>query len=424
MKIKIIKDHDEYVAGTIIDAPEALAKSYIGLLVGEEHTEVKEKEDAEKIQEIIDLEVKKQTKNAKKGDNMTTEAKATVGLEVVKDNSGSWKDMNQFLKAVRNVEEKGIMDSRLESKAAAGLGEDSDAVGGFLVQHPLWNQEIFNAFIQSSVIAPKCRQFVAEDYANGLKFKQINETSRQTNWFGGVQFYNVDEGVDITDSKPVFSQLDVPIKQVGALYYLTQALVDDCPNLSQYVAGLVGAAFGQVIDREILAGTLSVMTPVIGHGSVVSLPPAGTYPTAQELATMYNSLNSGYLAGAEWFMSHKQYAALMNLTSPSASAGGTYPIFTVDASNPTKKLLFGHPVNVIEQAKATNVAGSILFANFSEYALVTKGTMTPQVAMSLHVKFVSNQQCYRFITRIGGAPLLKSKVLLPDGTYVSNIVST
>jgi len=426
MRIKCIEADGEYSVNTILECEDAEAKTRIESKKYIEFTKEIEAKDEALKQEEIDKRVQeakaKESKMEKK-----EEVKTTPGIEVVRDNSGEWKNMNEFLKAVATAEIKGIIDPRLITKASSGMGEDSNAVGGYLVQHPLWNQEIFNAYIQSAVIASKCRQFVAEPYANGLKFKQVQETSRAGGtWFGGIRFYEVDEGVSITDSKPVFTQLDIPIKQLGALYYITQALIDDCPNLSQYVAGLVGSAFGQIVDREILFGTLGICTAAMGHLSTVSLPPAGTYPTAAELATMYNSLSQGYINGAEWFMSHKQYASLLNLTAPAASGGAGYafPIMTVDAANPTKQKLFGLPINIIEQAAATNVAGSIILANWSQYAIVTKGTMTPQVAMSLHVKFDSNQQVYRFITRLGGSPLLYSKVQLVDGTNVSSVVST
>lgn len=429
MKIKMIKDYETYTKGCLIECDELTGKEYIEKKVAEEYTKEIEVIEETKAQEEIATKVQAEIKKEK---NMTKEIemKEVEGktIEVVKQPAGSeWKSMKEFLNAVKDAEVTHRVDPRLLTKASAGLGEDSNGVGGYLVQHPLWNQEIFNAYIQSSVIAPKCRQFVAEPYANGLKFKQVQETTRaSTTWFGGIQFYEVDEGVSITDSKPVFQQLDVPIKQIGALYYMTQALIDDCPNISSYVAGLVGSAFGQVIDREILYGTLGVCTAKMGHLSTVVSTPTGTYPTIAELATMYNSMDAGHLSGAEWYMSHKQFAALMNITSPAASggSGNAFPIMTIDAANPAKMKLFGHNINILERAQATNVAGSILFANWNDYALVTKGTMTPQVAMSLHVKFDSNQQTYRFITRLGGAPLAYSKILLLDGTYVSDCVST
>jgi HK97 family phage major capsid protein len=421
IKLKFLVDADGYKKGTLILCDEITAKTFIDAKSAEVYTEELEKKDAEVIKETIDLEVKQIKKESK----MTDEVKSVETKDTSKGAFGEWKSFNEFLKAVKTAEESHTVDPRLITKASAGMGEDVNAEGGFLVQHPLFNQEIFNAYINESVIAPRCRQFVAEPYANGLKFKQINESTRAGgNWFGGVQFYNVDEGVSITDSKPVFSQLDIPIKQCGALYYLTQALVDDCPNLVQYVAGLVGKAYGQVLDREVLYGSLSIMTPIVGHNATVKVTLAGTYPTAAELATMYNSMAVGYLDGAEWYMGHKQFAALMNLTSPAGTAQGSYPIMTRDVSEPTKMLLFGHKINVIEQAQAGNTAGSIIFANFDEYAIVTKGTMTPSVAMSLHVKFDSNQQTYRFISRIGGAPLLKSNILLLDQSNVSSVVTT
>jgi len=426
MKVKIIVD-GEYKCGTVIECDDQTAKEFIEAKSAEVYTEEVAKKDAEVVQDKIDSEVKQIKKESK----MTTEVKGDVAefkgdIQSVKGPVSEWKSMNEFLRAVRDAEVKHVVDPRLiEQKASAGMGEDSNGIGGYLVQHPLWNQEIFAAYIDSAKIAPRCRQFVAEPYANGLKFKQVKETSRQTNWFGGIQFYEVDEGVSVTDSKPDFNQLDVPIKQIGALYYLTQALVDDCPNISSFVAGKVGEAYGQVIDREILSATLGAFTAQLGHLSTVSLPPAGTFPTANELAIMYNSMSAGSLARAEWYMSHKQFGQLMNLVSTPAVTGyGSFPIMTVDAKSAVGYSLFGHPINILEQATATNTAGSIIFADWSNYGIVTKGTLTPQVAMSLHVKFDSNQQTYRFISRAGGAPLNYSKVLLKDGTYVSSVVST
>jgi HK97 family phage major capsid protein len=305
------------------------------------------------------------------------------------------------------------------------MGEDSNSIGGYLVQHPLWNQEIFSAFMRESVIAPKCRQFVVEDYANGLKFKQIDETARSvTSQFGGIRFYNVDEGSDITASQPTFTQKDCPIKQMGALYYLTQALIDDCPNIATHVAGKVGQAFGWMIDNEILNGTLSICTPVVGHAGTRTVTVAGTYPTAAEWTTMYNSMSPGYRNNAEWYMGTMQYAALMNLSTPILATGGLsgIPLFTKGYEDAPHGLLFGRKINVIEQATAAK-PGQIIFGCFDNYALLTKGTLTPQVAMSLHVKFISNQQTYRFITRCGGIPLIPSTITLPDTSVVGSFVT-
>ena len=427
MKIKMLKDNKEYTKGTIIECDDATGQEFIDAKNAELYTEELEKKDEVATQEAIDAEVKKQSKQEKEEKKMTDkiEEKAAPTIEVVKDHSGEWKSPIEFLKAVRLAEEKHIVDPRLITKASAGLGEDGNAIGGYLVQHPLWNQEIFSAFMRASVVAPKCRQFVVEDYANGLKFKQINETARSvTSQWGGVQFYNVDEGSDITDSKPAFTQVDVPIKQMGALYYLTQALVDDCPNIASHVAGKVGQSFGWMLDNEILNGTLSICTPVVGHAGTQAVTVAGATPTAIEWASIYNAMSPGYREGAEWYIGTKQYAALMNLSTAILATGGLagIPLFTPGFAEAPAGLLFGKKINVIEQATAAT-AGQILFANFDNYALLTKGSMTPQVAMSLHVKFISNQQTYRFISRIGGCPLIPSKITLPDTSIVSSFVT-
>ena len=392
MKIKLLEDVDGALKDSLVDCDDEKGKTLI---------------------------------EAQKAILFTEEVKAS-GIEVVKDSSGDWKSMGEFLKAVKNADEKHIVDPRLVTKASAGLGEDSSGIGGYLVQHPLWNQEIFKAYMQSAVIAPKCRQFVAEPYANGLKFKQIAETVRSaTSQWGGVRFYEVDEGVDITDSKPAFYQLDVPIKQMGALYYITQALIDDCPNLSQYVAGIVGESYGRMIDNEIMNGTLGVMTATVGHLSTKAVTVAGNNPTAAEWTSIYNAVAPAYRARAEWYMSIATYNGLMNLSTPILATGGLsgLPLVSKDYKDPATTLLFGHKINVMEQMTAQGTAGNILFGDFSQYGIVTKGSMTPNVAMSLHVKFISNQQTYRFISRLGGAPLLYSKVQMEDGSIVAAMAS-
>lgn len=420
MKIKLTVEVNGAKPGTIVDCDETKAKDLLSSKSAVEYTAEAQAADENEIKERVDATVKEKTMTAQ-----ATDMKPS-GIEVVKDPSGEWKDMGEFLNAVKSAEEKHTVDPRLVTKASAGLGEDSNGVGGYLVQHPLWNQEIFKAYMQSAVIAPKCRQFVAEPYANGLKFKQIAETVRSaTSQWGGVRFYEVDEGVDITDSKPVFQQVDCPIKQMGSLYYLTQALVDDCPNISQYVAGIVGQSYGRMIDNEILNGTLGICTPVVGHLSTVAKTVAGNNPTAAEWLAIYNAVSPGYRAGAEWYMSIATYNGLLSLSTPILATGGLsgLPLVTRDFKEPTTLLLLGHKVNVMEQMTAQGTAGNIVFGNFSEYALVTKGSLTPSVAMSLHVKFLSNQQTYRFISRLGGIPLLYSKVQMEDGSIVSNMAT-
>ena len=418
MRIKLLCDVDGTTKDAIVDCADERGKTLIEAKQAIEYTEeieLKEKED-------IKLEIKKEVaKTFKKEVKMSIEPEVkSSGIEVVKDCSGDWKGMGEFLKAVMHAEEKHIVDPRLIQKASTGIGEDNS--GGYLVQHPLWNQEIFKSYMQSAVIAPKCRNFVAAEYANGLKFKQIAETTRSaTSTWGGVRFYNVDEGSDITQSGPVFQQKDVSIVQIGALYYLTQALVDDCPNISEYVAGIVGESFGRAIDNEIMNGSLSAFTPTVGHLSTVAVTVAGANPTAAEWLSIYNAVGPSYRNRAEFYVSTKTYAGLLALATPILATGGLtgIPLVQPDFTQPGKLLLFGRPVNVMETMTAQGTAGNIIFADFSNYGLVTKGSLMPKVAMSLHVKWLSNQQCWRFIARCGGSPLIYSKVTLEDTSVIS-----
>ena len=57
----------------------------------------------------------------------------------------------------------------------------------------------------------------------------------------------------------------------------------------------------------------------------------------------------------------------------------------------------------LEFCETLGTKGDIILADFSEYMLVYKGGM--EVAESMHVKFLTDEMAYRFITRVDGQPI-------------------
>ena len=70
--------------------------------------------------------------------------------------------------------------------------------------------------------------------------------------------------------------------------------------------------------------------------------------------------------------------------------------------------LYGRPVISIEQCPALGSVGDIILANMSDYILVQKKMI--EMAKSLHVEFLSDQQVFRFIWRVNGSPYTRNSL--------------
>jgi HK97 family phage major capsid protein len=84
--------------------------------------------------------------------------------------------------------------------------------------------------------------------------------------------------------------------------------------------------------------------------------------------------------------------------------------------------LFGLPVIAIEQAATLGTVGDIILADLAGgYILAEKGGI--QADMSIHVRYLWDEACFRFIMRVDGMPVLASSITPYKGALaLSNFV--
>ena len=70
--------------------------------------------------------------------------------------------------------------------------------------------------------------------------------------------------------------------------------------------------------------------------------------------------------------------------------------------------LFGRPVIPIEQCPVLGDVGDIILGDFSMYKAIDKGGMQSDV--SIHVRFIYDEQVFRFVYRFDGQPVLASAI--------------
>jgi HK97 family phage major capsid protein len=76
--------------------------------------------------------------------------------------------------------------------------------------------------------------------------------------------------------------------------------------------------------------------------------------------------------------------------------------------------LFGRPVIAVEYCSTLGTEGDIMFLDLSQYLMIDKGGI--QTASSMHVRFVNDEQVFRFVYRVDGQPLWNAPLTPANST--------
>ena len=119
---------------------------------------------------------------------------------------------------------------------------------------------------------------------------------------------------------------------------------------------------------------------------------------------------TGDITKAAWFINQDCLPQLPLMTV------GNQPVFVPGGSfaNAPFGVLFGRPIVPIEFCKTLGDKGDIILGDFSQYLLVNKGGV--EEAESMHVKFLTDEMAYRFITRNNGQPMHDSPITPLNGS--------
>jgi HK97 family phage major capsid protein len=102
---------------------------------------------------------------------------------------------------------------------------------------------------------------------------------------------------------------------------------------------------------------------------------------------MYGLLHPAMLQGARWYVNQATYATLF--TSGYTAIDKTFGQLTI----------LGLPVEVHPFMSAPADNKHIMLGNFKGFAF---GYKSPSVVNSLHIKYLTNEQVFRVLLRIGG----------------------
>lgn len=363
----------------------------------------------ERIAEIAAAAATEAVEELKKPERKVTPGSNDPNVEIVTNpEDRKFENFGEQLKAVVIAAQEGTIDPRLK---ATGLSEGVPSDGGYLVQTD-FATELISRVYETGQVASRCKKIKISANANGLKLFGIDETSRATgSRWGGVQAYWLGEGGTKTPSDPKFRMMELGLKKLIGLYYATDELLQDASALESVVKQAFTEEFAFRVDDAIINGT-GVGQPlgILNSGCLVTVSEetsqAADTLLAENIIKMHARMWARSRPNAVWFINQDCEPELHTMSFASGTAGIAVYMPANGLSGAPYGTLYGRPVVPIEQCATVGDIGDVIFADFSQYILIDKGSMAS--ASSIHVKFTTDETAFRFVYRVDGQPLWAS----------------
>jgi HK97 family phage major capsid protein len=197
--------------------------------------------------------------------------------------------------------------------------------------------------------------------------------------------------------------MDLSLKKLTGLCYATDELLQDAAALESVLRQGFAEEFGFKIDDAILAGTgTGQPLGILNSDALVKLPKESGQTEllkVENLFNMWSRLWGRSRANAVWYINQELEPLLFTMKI------GDVPVYIPAGglSEAPYATLFGRPVVPLEQCSAAGEVGDILLADMSQYLLIDKGGIN--AASSIHVRFLYDENVYRFIYRVDGQPI-------------------
>jgi HK97 family phage major capsid protein len=298
-------------------------------------------------------------------------------------------------------------DNRLIEHRATGLGESIPSEGGFLVQSD-FSSELLNETYETALLPSSCRKVKISSPSNRVTINAIAESSRADgSRGGGVLGYWLSEAGTKTASKPEFRQIELVLKKLAGLCYLTDEMKQDVAAIDSIVRSSFADEFGFLLDDAIMNGTGAGMPQgILGSPALVTVAKGGGQAadtiTSENIMDMYARMWPRSLGNAKWYISQNAWPQIFSLSLAVGDGGAPMFIPAGSISQKPYSTLMGQPIIPIEQCQKLGDKGDIYFADLSKYYLADKGGL--ESAESIHVRFVYDETTLRFVYRVDGQP--------------------
>ena len=292
--------------------------------------------------------------------------------------------------------------------AATGMNTAIPSEGGFAVPEQVAPDIEREMYATGEILSRVDARTITGD---SIAYNVIDETSRANgSRQGGVRAYWVDQGSAPTASETKLARIEMKLRKVGTLGYMTDELVAD--------AAALGGELRSMFLEELQFATENAIFEGDGAGKPQGFTTANclisiTKETNQAAATIVGANITKMWARcpprsqgrAAWLANIDCIPQLAELALPLGTAAVRYPYASV---NNGAISLWGRPVIFVEHASTVGTVDDIVLADLSRYRLIRKGGV--EQASSIHVKFTQGEETFRAFYRVDGQAVPRSAV--------------
>ena len=326
--------------------------------------------------------------------------------------------VGEQLRAIYNFRKNHVEDKRLQrvNNAVLGSNEGSGADGGFALQTDFAGM-IMESAIQKSPLLNRLDRYTCSSSANAMRWVSADETDVSKSVFGGVQMYWASEGAAVAASKPQFREMKMDLEKMMGFLYCTDEMLEDVAFMSSFA----NTSFALAGDR------LLTEASICGDG--VGKPLGFLYSKALITVAKEQSQAAGTFLGANaikmqaramprnrdrlvWLMHPDVEEQLPTLAIQSGDAAEFLWNSEGGLGNFDTQRVLNKPVLFEDSCSSLGTAGDILLVDPFMYILLTKGTVKQD--WSIHVEFLTDQNCFRVVYRCNGAPKVNQPLTIKN----------
>ena len=320
--------------------------------------------------------------------------------------------LGAFCMAVRNdaLNPGGEIPNYLrEQRSILGQGEQIPSDGGFLLQPEKAAGIQENMWTQGTILSRCQRRTLA---GNSLLIDKIKESSRADgSRYGGVRAYWEGEGDPTTASKMSLEQDSVKLNKLIAVVYATDELLEDVKQLESKIMETVPKELTFRAEDGVIRGTgAGQMLGILESDALQSVAKesgqAADTVVTENILKMWKSRFGPDLV---WLYNQELEDQLELLTVAVGTGGEMARLFVPPRNPDAESTIKGRSAFAVEQASGPGDVGDIMLVSLKDY-LIGEKVGGIKSASSIHVQFLTAQNCFRFIWRITGQPGRGSKI--------------
>lgn len=293
--------------------------------------------------------------------------------------------------------------------AKAALNEASGVLGGFTVP-PNIRADILSAALANSVFrrhGATSIPFAGLSMIIGGPDSTTGQSAGVAPYFGGMQYFWGADGAPRLESEPNFKAVELVKEELTGYALVSRPLFHDGAGFPAFIKLLIGHLIAWLEDWYFFQGN--------GAGQ-----PQGVIGSPASIKVSRNTPNKFVLADAEAMIAKLPpgcYNRAIWALSTSALGSNGWSGMTGIIPNADMKL-YGRPVVPTDALPALGTVGDVVLMDPSAYLIADHeeegGSL--EIAISEHIKLLTNQVVVRVLRRLDGRPWMDQPMTLGDGS--------